>query len=199
MGWGISFVDADNDGLLDVLSANGHSFDGRPQFPFTMPIQLLRRRKDGRLADVSRGAGPALEVPHLGRGLAAGDLDNDGRVDALIVAQDEPLVFLRNTSAPAHFVTLRLEGTGSNRDAVGARVVAVAGERRWTAQRVGGGSFQSAGDPRIHFGLGAATQVDIEVQWPSQRIDNHRALKADTAYLLREGSSSALPLLGWGR
>jgi len=199
LGWGIAFPDVNNDGRLDLLTANGHIYDGRPQLPFTMPLQLLVGGIDGKLTDVSRQAGPPFHSLHLGRGLAAGDLDNDGRIDAVIVAQNEPLIYLHNRTRGGHFVTLRLEGTTSNRDAVGARVTLTAGGRRQVAQRIGGGSFQSASDPRLHFGLADATRVEtIEIVWPSGRVDHYRDLAADAAYHLREGNPAAMPLKGWG-
>ncbi len=96
-------------------------------------------------------------------------LDNDGRLDAVVMAQNEPLIYLHNqTDNRGHFISLALEGTRSNRDGVGARVTIHAGGRRQVAQRYGGGSYQSAGDPRIHFGLGDATSVEsVEIRWPS--------------------------------
>src|SRR5262249_19210813 len=116
-------------------------------------------------------AGPAWRTPRIGRGLAAGDLDNDGRIDLVIVAQDGPLALFHNRSGgerpPGHFVILGLEGTASNRDAVGAEVVVSASGRRRTAQRGGGGSYQSANDRRLHFGLGTTTKIDqVEVRCP---------------------------------
>ena len=163
-----------------------------------MPIQLLRGSGGGRLRDVSAQAGPPFLPPHLGRGLAAGDLDNDGRIDALVVVHNEPLVFLHNQTPAGHFVTLALEGTVSSRDGVGASVVVVAGGARQVAQRLGGGSYESAGDPRLHFGLGDARRVELlEVQWPSGRVDRYRDLPADTGYHLREGDAAAQPLPGW--
>ncbi|HLH28047.1 MAG TPA: VCBS repeat-containing protein, partial [Acidimicrobiales bacterium] len=119
LGFGIAFLDANNDGRLDLMTANGHVSDYRPDIPYAMPAQLLIGGERGRLTDVSAQAGPPFQVPLLGRGLAAGDLDNDGRVDALIGAQDEPLVYFHNRTAGGHFVTIRLEGTASNRDGVG--------------------------------------------------------------------------------
>ena len=98
LGFGVALLDADNDGRLDIVSANGHVNDFRPAAPYAMPAQLLLGQPGGRLADVSARAGEPLRAPHLGRGLAAGDLDNDGRIDALLVALDEPLVVLRNRS-----------------------------------------------------------------------------------------------------
>ena len=198
LGWGIAFPDVNNDGRRDLLTANGHIYDGRPQLPFTMPVQLLVGGIDGKLTDVSRQAGPPFGSLHLGRGLAAGDLDNDGRIDAVIVAQNEPLIYLHNQARAGHFVTVHLEGTTSNRDAVGAQITLTAGGRRQVAQRIGGGSYQSASDPRLHFGLADATRVEkIEIAWPSGHRDHYRDLAADTAYHLREGSPVAMPLKGW--
>jgi len=192
LGFGIAFIDAGNDGWLDVLSANGHVLDSRPQFPWTMPVQLLEGGPGGRLTDVSERAGEPFRPLHLGRGLAVGDLDNDGRLDALVLAQNEPLIYLHNrTQQPGHFIVFALEGTKSNRDGVGARILISSGGRRQVAQRLGGGSYQSAGDPRLHFGLGAATSVEsVEIRWPSGHVDRHAGLKADREYLLREGAAA---------
>ena len=197
LGFGIAFLDADNDGRLDLISANGHVSDYRPAFPWTMPIQLLVGAAGGRLTDVSAGAGPPFQPLHLGRGLAAGDLDNDGRIDAVVVCQNEPPVLLHNRTAGGHRVTIQLEGTRSNRDGVGARVMIEAGGSRQVAQRFGGGSYQSAGDPRLHFGLGAATRVDrLEVRWPSGQTDRFLGLDVDRCYRLREGDAEARPARG---
>jgi hypothetical protein len=99
-----------------------------------------------------------------------------------------------------HFVTFRLEGTSSNRDGVGARVAVTAGGRRQVAQRCGGGSYQSASDPRLHFGLDTAARVDqVDVRWPSGRIDRWTDLPADAGYRLREGDPQPRPLAGFAR
>jgi tetratricopeptide (TPR) repeat protein len=201
LGFGIAFVDLTNDGRLDVLSANGHVIDPRPRFPWTMPLQVLSMAPTGRLVDVSAHAGHLFQALHLGRGLAVGDLDNDGRVDALAVCQNEPVVFLHNQTpreACGHFLVVQLEGTKSNRDGVGAMVTVECGARRWVAARHGGGSYQSANDPRLRFGLGAAAGVDrVEVRWPTGRIDRFAGLAADTGYLLREGDGVPGPLKGF--
>ena len=147
LGFGVALVDVDNDGRLDLLTANGHVNDYRPSIPYAMPIQLLRRGPDGRFRDVSDRAGPPFKPLHLGRGLAAGDLDNDGRVDALVVVHNEPLVYLRNRTQAGHFVTLALEGTTSNRDGVGARVVVVAGSERRVAQGSAAGATSRLATP----------------------------------------------------
>ncbi len=200
LGFGLAFLDANNDARLDLLSVNGHVQDGRPEFPWKMPAQLLLGTPEGRLIDVSRQAGAPFQAVHLGRGLAVGDLDNDGRLDAVILSQEEPLSYLHNTSPAGHFLTLRLEGTSSNRDGVGAEVTIVHDGRRQVASRFGGGSFQSAGDPRLHFGLGNSTRVEsVEVRWPSGTTDQWEHLEADTGYRLREGDPAVRPLSGWRR
>jgi enediyne biosynthesis protein E4 len=156
-----------------------------------MPVQLLIGGPGGWLTDVTARAGQPFLVPHLGRGLAIGDLDNDGRFDALLVADNEPLVYLHNRTAGGHYLTIVLEGTKSNRDGVGARVTIRCGGRARMSERTGGGSYQSASDPRVHFGLGAERRVDsVEVRWPSGQIDRHGALAADREYRLREGAGA---------
>src|SRR5262249_29766989 len=153
----------------------------------------------GRLEDVSARAGPPFQVLHLGRGLAAGDLDNDGRTDAVVVAQNEPVAFLHNRTDGGHFLTLLLAGTASNPAAVGPAGPAPRGGPQ-VVPGLGGGSYQSAGDPRIHFGLGASRTVDrVEVRWPSGRLDRYVNLAADTGYRLREGDLNARPLPGWSQ
>lgn len=191
LGFGVSFLDADNDGRLDLATANGHVNDYRPRVPYAMPARLLTGGPGGRLTDVSALAGAPWQVPRVGRGLAVADLDNDGAPDLLLVSQDGPLAFFHNRTRGGHRVTIALEGTASNRDGVGARVTVVAGGRRQVAQRLGGGSYLSACDGRLHFGLGVADRVNsLEVRWPSGRVDRFSGLAADAAYLLREGHPS---------
>jgi thioredoxin-like negative regulator of GroEL len=199
LGFGAAFLDANNDGRLDLLTVNGHVHDGRPQFPWTMPAQLLIGTARGRLLDVTDRAGPPFAVLRLGRGLAVGDIDNDGRVDAVVLSQGAPLALFRNrTEAPGHSLTVGLEGSKSNRDGVGAKVIVRAGGRDRVAHRFGGGSYQSSGDPRLHFGLGSSDRVEsVEVRWPSGRTDRFVDLGADAGYLLREGASNPVALPGF--
>ena len=199
LGFGIAFLDVDNDGCLDLATANGHIHDLRPKVPYAMPAQLLAGDLKGRLTDVSEQSGAVWSVPRIGRGLAGADLDNDGRLDLLLVAQNSPLAYFHNQTEPAgHFLTLRLEGTASSRDAIGARVTVTTRGRRQTAWRLGGGSYASVGDPRLHFGLGPARMIEqIEVRWPSGRLDHFRDLPTDTGYLIREGEQRATPLAGF--
>jgi hypothetical protein len=197
LGFGIVCLDVNNDGRLDMMTANGHIHDGRPRFPWMMPIQLLIGDRGGRLTDVSREAGPVFRPLHIARGLAQGDLDNDGRIDALVVPQNEHLIYCHNQTPGGHALTLLLEGRTSNRDAIGARVMLSAGGARQFAQRYGGGSYQSAGDPRLHFGLGSARLVEwVEITWPSGRRDRFLNLPPG-GYRVREGESQAWPIPGW--
>ena len=197
LGFGVALFDANDDGYLDLASANGHVNDMRPIFPYAMPAQLLLGSRSGRLRDVSAEAGHPWQVPRIGRGLATADLDNDGRMDLLILSQEEPLAYFhqvgaRGTSPPS--LTLTLEGTRSNRDGVGAKVTVKTTGKTQVAQRVGGGSYQSSADPRLHFGLGTAKSVDeVEIRWPSGQVDRHSGLKAGAAYRLKEASAQAIP------
>jgi enediyne biosynthesis protein E4 len=196
LGFGVAFLDANNDGWLDLISANGHVNDHRPAFPWRMPTQLLLGGPGGRLNAPAPRAGDPFEPLHLGRGLAVGDLDNDGRIDAVVQSQNEPLAYLHNqTDRGGHWVTFHLEGVRSNRDGVGARIRLWTGPRQRVAQRIGGGSYQSASDPRLHFGLGDSVKIDrLEIRWPSQTVDSYSGLKADRGYRLREGAATAEPL-----
>jgi hypothetical protein len=198
LGFGTSFLDVNNDGKLDLATANGHVNDLRPHVPYFMPAQLLLGTEGGRLNDVSARAGDPWSVPRRGRGLAVGDLDNDGRLDVLIISEGKPLAYLHNQGPTDHFVTLQLDGTSSNREGLGASVTLTAANQRRVAQRYGGGSFLSACDKRLHFGLGSTTRIEsIEVHWPSGKVDHYSGLAADTAYLLREGASQTQQLPAW--
>jgi hypothetical protein len=134
----------------------------------------------------------------MGRGLVVGDLDNDGRQDVLIQAHNQPLAYFHNRTEGGRSLTLRLEGRGPNHDAIGARVVVVTRDRRLVAWRTGGGSFQSASDPRLHFGLGNAPGAEyVEVTWPSGHVKRFEGLSAGAGYLLREGLCDPEPLEGY--
>jgi hypothetical protein len=197
LGFGLAALDANNDGKLDLAQANGHTNDYLPTTPYAMPAQLFLGNGAGKLYDVSSKAGAPWPVLRLARGLATGDFDNDGRVDVLVVSVKAPLALFRNGGAEqsghahdssGHFLTLQLEGTASNRDGVGSRVLVTVCGRKQVTERFGGGSYLSASDRRLHFGLGPAQRADrITVQWLSGQVDEYKDLRADTGYLLREG------------
>ena len=150
LGFGVAFIDANNDGWLDLLTANGHVSD-RPLFPYAMTPQLFLGTTSGILVDGTPRSGPPFQRLYVGRGLAVGDLDNDGRPDAVMISQNEPLVYLHNESAMgeprSHYLSVQVEGTRSNRDGVGATVTVTEPRRVQIAQRFGGGSFSPAATP----------------------------------------------------
>jgi hypothetical protein len=192
LGFGVVFFDADNDGRLDLAFANGHVNDYRPSAPYAMPARLLCGLPGGRLVDLSAQAGAPWTLDRVGRGLASADLDNDGAVDLLLVDQNGPMAYLHNQMGENTFISFVLEGTRSNRDAVGARVTVTAGGRRQVGWRLGGGSYLSASDPRLHFGLAHATKADlVEIRWPSGHVDRFENLPANGFYRLREGKAEA--------
>jgi tetratricopeptide (TPR) repeat protein len=196
LGFGIAFLDANNDGILDIASANGHVSDFRPASAYAMPAQLLLGTESGRVINVE---GLPWSQPRVGRGLVVGDVDNNGCVDVLIVSQDAPLALFQNTTAvDSHFVTLGLEALATHREAIGAKVTLVAGGKPRVAWKVAGGSYLSASDGRLHFGLGRLRKIErLEVTWPSGRVDRFENLATDTGYLLTEGDDVPVPLPGF--
>ncbi|HEY2107442.1 MAG TPA: CRTAC1 family protein, partial [Candidatus Binataceae bacterium] len=183
-GWGLKFFDYDNDGLLDLIIANGHPDDhigerSALSVSYKEPL-LLFHQEGGRLRHVPGGiAGPAFSTPYAARGLATGDFNNDGLVDVLITTNGGAPVLLKNESARGnHWLGLKLRGTTCNRDAIGAKI-------RWSAGGVvrarnvnGGGSYLSAHDPRVVLGTGSTAAIEwVEITWPKpsgkvQRIAN---------------------------
>ena len=207
LGFGITLSDFNNDSKTDLLTANGHVTDGRPAIPWRMPLQLMQGElfsnpqkeqakaqsnllvKVNKLIDVSNQAGTVFQKDLLARGLAAGDLDNDGLVDAVVQSQNDPLLHLKNTTkSKSHWVSFKLTGVKSNRDGVGTKVTVHFGNSQKTQWRIGGGSFQSAPDGRLHFGLGSDSDIKwVEVLWPSGTVDRLENLKADRQIEIKEG------------
>jgi hypothetical protein len=171
LGWGVKFLDYDNDGRLDVMIANGHVYPEADQFrgASTYRQRLLLHHNEGRGIYTEVGErDSAIARPGTGRGLSVGDIDNDGRLDVLINEQDATPRLLLNRHGAGHWLQIALRGTRSNRDGIGATVTLTCGDRTVTAARLAGDSYLSSSDPRLHFGLGSAVEADlVVVKWPS--------------------------------
>jgi hypothetical protein len=193
-GFGVALADFDGDGLLDLVQANGHVLDReRLGVPFAMRPTLLRN--DGRrFIGASIRAGSAFARPILGRGLAVGDLDNDGRPDVAIACLDAPALLLRNVTESPPGLTLELVARPpSNPAAIGAIVRAMVGTRTLVRRVIGGGSYLSASDRRIHLGFGGSTRVDrLEVAWPSGRREVWTNVPDGRRLRLVEGTGAPL-------
>ena len=195
LGWGVGFLDLENDGWLDLFLVNGHVYPEvwqlRTEASYKQRKVVYRSRRDGRFEDVSERLGAPVTEPRAGRGAAFGDYDNDGDVDVLVNnVHDAPDLYRLEAPRANHWLTVKLVGTRSNRSAIGARVLCSAGGTTLVDEVRGGGSYASQNDLRVHFGLGAATRVDrLEVRWPSGLREAWRDLPADQLLTLKEGSA----------
>jgi len=192
VGWGVGFLDFDNDGWKDVLLVNGHvapeveRIEG--DIRYRQRSIVYRNRGEGRFEDVSPRAGAGILERHAGRGAAFADFDNDGSVDVLINSQNEPPALLTNRPGKSpSWVVLRLAGTKSNRSAIGARVRLRAGELELVDEVRGGGSYLSQNDLRLHFGLGEAEAVDeVEILWPNGATQTIQRLEVNRVHEITE-------------
>ena len=182
VGWGAFFFDYDNDGDLDIFKANSDL-----SRPFGQEDQVFENL-GGRFQDVSTRMGPYFREARMGRGAAYADYDNDGDPDILIVNLGGPAVLLRNDGGDRNsWLSVRLKGTRSNRDGIGARVKVTVGGRTMTAERRANHGYLSASDPRLLFGLGAAVRAErVEVIWPSGRTQVLRDVAARTIVTIEE-------------
>jgi enediyne biosynthesis protein E4 len=191
--WGTAFFDADNDGWLDLIVVGGHVYPQVDKLPsgarYQEPKVLEMNQKDGTFCDASEQAGPALRLARVSRGLAVGDLFNDGSIDVVVEDLTGAPMILKNAGLPGrHWVSFELQGTKSNRLAIGARLKLVAGGMTQTEEIRSGGSYLSQSDLRVHFGLNAASKIDsIEIRWPSGKIETLKNLDADKFYSVLEG------------
>ena len=198
--FGGKWLDYDNDGWLDLMIANGHVQDNitaiEKDASYREPTQLFRNDMGRLLVDMSARTGSALPRPIVGRGLAIGDYDNDGRVDALVVDSEGAPLLLHNESASVgHWLSLKLVGTKCNQDGIGALVTVAAGGLTQTRLCHTDGSYLSASDVRVHLGLGRASHADrLTIHWPNGRYDTFASVPGDRRFEAREGDQALHPL-----
>ena len=192
VGWGTGFFDMDNDGWPDIFVANGHVY---PQMdsavgsaPYRQPMLLYRNHGDRTFDEVSTEAGLTALPLESRRGEAFGDIFNNGNVDIVVLNLGEPLSLLLNGGTANHRVMFELQGTKSNRAAIGARITISAGGSRQIGEVRSGGSYLSQNDLRVHFGLGSHVTIDhVEIRWPNGGTEAFDSLAADRLYTIVEG------------
>jgi len=196
LGWGTMFLDFDNDGWSDLLLVNGHVYPEVDKqnlgSSYQEPRILYHNNGDGKFTDISASAGPGITKAMSSRGLAVGDLWNDGRVSAVVSNMNAPPSLLVNQVRTAnHWVAFRTIGTKSNRDGIGARIRVRAGGRTFIDEVRSGSSFDSNNDMRVHFGLGTAARIDwVEVRWPTGLLEKFDNIKVDGVRTIQEGTGS---------
>jgi enediyne biosynthesis protein E4 len=197
-GSGAAFFDFDNDGWPDIFMANGHVYPELDSkglglgFGFNSTFRerklLYWNEHDGRFRDISLDAGPGITTPFNGHGVAATDFDNDGAVEILVNNSHDRPSLLKNLGERGNWILLKLEGTKSNRDAIGARVTVRAGDHQQTQEVRSGGGYISQSDFRLHFGLGKATRADaVEIRWPSGLAQRFENVGGNQVVRIREG------------
>src|SRR5712691_9890586 len=196
LGWGTMFLDFDNDSWPDLLLVNGHVY---PEVDknnlgsnYEEPRILYHNLRKGTFADISASAGPGINMHASSRGLAVGDLWNNGRISAVITnLNSAPSLLVNQVRNFNHWIAIRTVGTKSNRDGIGARISVKAGARTLVDEVRSGSSYNSSSDMRVHFGLGSATKVDsVLVRWPSGLVERFDNLPADSIHTLKEGSGT---------
>ena len=191
LGWGVAFVDVDDDGWRDLVVANGHVYpevEGKQLGDkYLQPTILYRNLGNGKFKDITDDAGAGFQTPRPARGLAVGDLDGDGRPEIVVVNMNATPSLLKNYGPHGHFLNVALTGTKSNRSAIGARVTVAANGRKMIDEVMSGGSYYSQNDFILHFGLGTATQVDsIEIRWPAGDVQKLGKTAADQLLKITE-------------
>ncbi len=192
VGFGVNFLDFDNDGWADIFIANGHVYSQiasrKLYLTYREPKILYRNLGNGRFQDVSAAAGPAIASENLGRGCAFGDVDNDGDVDILVNNLDGAPTLLRNDGGNRNnWILIKCTGTRSNRSAIGTRVKVTTADRSQINEVMSGSGYYSQNDLRLHFGLGRASKVDtVEVAWPSGVKETFRDLAVNRFIVIQE-------------
>ncbi len=198
LGWGTMFLDFDNDSRPDLLLVNGHVYPEvdthKLGATYQEPRLLYHNLGNGTFRDISAAAGPALRQASSARGLAVGDLWNDGRISAVISnMHGTPSLLVNQARNQNHWITIRTLGTRSNRDGIGARITLRVGARTLVDEVRSGSSYNSSSDLRVHFGLGKATRIDgLEIRWPSGLSECFSGLAVDRIHTLEEGTGKRL-------
>jgi hypothetical protein len=196
VGWGDAFVDFSNDGWQDIFLVNGHVYPQvdnlHSDLKYLEPKLLLLNQRNGTFKDISKQAGSAIQIPQVSRGMAIGDLFNDGKIEAVVENLKGQPMILRPVGGPKnHWISFQLEGVKSNRLALNARVRATAGDLVQLGEVISGGSYLSQNDLRIHFGLGDHQRLDkADVLWPDGKVETLTDLAADRFYFVREGAGA---------
>jgi hypothetical protein len=192
--WGAALPDLDNDGLQDVFYVTGNVYPEiervLPQYPHRGPRVVFRNTGGGAFVNVTKQSGDA-SVPHSSRGAAFGDVDNDGDIDVLVMNMNEPPSLLENTYSGDHgWILIKLEGTASNRSAIGATVVVTSGGVRQARAVLSQSSYYSHDDLRLHFGLGRQAKADrIDITWPSGRTESRENVQGRRVVTIKEDST----------
>jgi len=199
LGWGTMFFDFDNDGWPDLLLVNGHVY---PEVDkqhlgsnYEEPKILYHNNGNGTFTDVSSDAGRGITTPTSARGLAVGDLWNDGRLSAVISNMNaHPMLLVNQAKNGNHWIAFHAIGTKSNRDGIGARITLTAGARARIDEVRSGSSYSSSSDMRVHFGLGQTNKIDyVQVRWPSGLVEKFENLPVDSMHDLKEGTGTGPP------
>jgi enediyne biosynthesis protein E4 len=199
LGWGAMFLDFDNDSWPDVLVVNGHVYPEvdihKLGSTYNEPRILYHNKGDGTFEDISSSAGAGITSMKSSRGLAVGDLWNDGKLSAVISNMNTPPSLLVNQMHyPSHWIGVKVIGTKSNRSGIGARITVMAGARKLVNEVRSGSSYDSNSDMRVHFGLGAADKIkDVEIRWPSGLVEHFEQVKVDSIVTLKEGTGKTSP------
>jgi hypothetical protein len=199
LGFGTNFLDADNDGWLDLFVANGHLNDVRPLgMPYQMPPHLFHNDGHGGFINRAAGAGPYFQSAWLSRGAASGDLDNDGDPDIVVSHLGRPpAVLINDTAQRGHFLMLTLKPKRGGLPCIGARVAAEVGSRRQMRVLAGGTSYLSNSDSRIQLGLGTSARVDhLEIRWPTGTYQEWKGIDGDRWLEATEGTSKLRQKVG---
>ncbi len=187
VGWGVGSADLDNDGSPDIFWVTGGIYP-EEQEHYASPRLIFRNLGNGTFEELSGMGGPAMREMYSSRGCAFGDFDNDGDVDILIINHNAPPSLLRNdVSGGNHSIQIRLTGVASNRSSIGARVTAFYGGRKQTQEVLSQASYLSCNDRRLHFGLGTAKMVDLEIRWPAGRLETLKGIATDQRIYVTEG------------